>query len=55
MNLAGWILFILIALAVAASVAQDMGAGYRKRAGWMALVGTVILLLLWLAAQGPRS
>jgi Na+-driven multidrug efflux pump len=54
MNLAGWILFILIALAVVASVAQDMGAGYRERARTVTIVGAIVLLLLVLAAQGPR-
>lgn len=54
MNLAGWILFILVFLSVAALVARDMGAGCRERARTVAIVGTIVLLLLVLAAQGPR-
>lgn len=54
MNWAGWILFILVALAVASMVSQELGAGRRDRAWREAAVGAVFLLLLWIAAQGPQ-
>lgn len=52
MNWAGWILFILVLLAVASMVAQELGAGRPERAKREAIVGAVFLLLLWIAAQG---
>lgn len=54
MNWAGWILFITVAAVLAAEISVDMGAGYRKRAAKTAISGLVVLILLWIAAQGPR-
>lgn len=54
MNWAGWLLFVLVLLSVAAMVAQELGAGHTDRAKREAFVGAAFLLLLWLAAQGPQ-
>jgi Na+-driven multidrug efflux pump len=54
MNWAGWLLAVIVLMAVVSMIADDMGAGYRRRAAKTAISGTVFLILLWLAAQGAR-